>query len=70
MKQDNDSYFGFSASSEFLQYEWDEFVNFVIGRCIMAIGVGDFKSVIRFSLSQAAAWGLYHNKPEGRAKRK
>lgn len=56
------TYFGFSGDSEFLHYSWSQFVDYSVGRIILSIGNGSFRDATMMVLSQAAAWGMYHDK--------
>ena len=61
-KTTRSGYFGFSEISEFLKMDYEAFIQYAIGELIISIGQGKFRDRAREIISQAAAWGIYHDK--------
>ena len=50
------NYAGYGGDSEFLSYNWKQFVNWCSGQLLIAIGDGQFRSTLDTCLRLSTAW--------------
>ena len=62
MGKSRTGYNGYSADSEFLKMDWDEFFEYCVGQLARSFISNRFETIARLIISQAIAWGMYNDK--------